>query len=129
MSAVGGDNDSEPVRLRFDVDLDADGLGRADVWIEGQHYRVVVTTEPPHTAGPVVTAVVAAYRTEDWSTLYDLTVRFPGMSRADFVRAFGSDGSISELEITGDTVYRVVDGLGRAEHSGACGCHDRAAPP
>jgi hypothetical protein len=111
--SASGDNDSQPVRLRFDVDLDAEGLGRADVWIEGQHYRVVVTP-PPHTAGPVVTAVVAAYRAEDWSTLYDLTVRFPGMPRDDFVRNFGSDGSISELEITGDTVYRVVDGLGRA---------------
>jgi hypothetical protein len=113
-SMVGsGLGDPEPVRLRFDVRLDASGLGRADVWIGSRRYQVVAT-EPPHDAGPVVTAVVAAFRAEDWSALYDLTVRFPGMSRADFVRHFGSDGSISELEITGDTVYRVVDGLGRA---------------
>jgi hypothetical protein len=73
-----------------------------------------VATEPPHSAGPVVTAVVAAFRAQDWSALYDLTVHFPGMSRAAFVRTFGADGSITELEITGDTVYHVVEGLGRA---------------
>jgi hypothetical protein len=103
----------EPVRLRFVVRIDPDGVGHADVWLDGHHARLVVA-EPPHTAGPVVTAVVSAFRAENWSALYDLTVHFPGQSRRDFIREFGSDGSIEELEVTGDTVYRVVDGVGRA---------------
>jgi hypothetical protein len=104
----------EHVRLRFDVRLDSDGLGHADVWIDRHHYYLVAT-EPPHTAGPATTAVVAAMRAEDWSTMYDLTVHLPGMTRASFVRTFGSDGSISSLELTGDTVYRVANGVTYAD--------------
>lgn len=106
--------DPHPAHLRLDLVMTADGLGHADVWIDGRHHRVVAN-EPPHTAQPVVTAVVAAFRAEDWSAMYDLTVRLPGMSRADFIRAFGKDGSVSELEITGDTVYRVAGGVGYAD--------------
>jgi hypothetical protein len=111
---VGSDlGDPEPVPLRFDVRLGADGIGTADVWIDGHHYHLAVA-HPPHTAGPVVTAVVAAFRAEDWSALYDLTVHFPGQSRADFARTFGSDGHITTLEITGVTAYGVADGVGYA---------------
>jgi hypothetical protein len=106
--------DSQRARLRFDVRLDSVGLGDADVWI-GRHHCHLVAGEPPHTADPVTTAVVTAMRAEDWSAMYDLTVRLPGMTRAAFVRSFGADGSISSLELTGDTVYRVANGVAYAD--------------
>ena len=99
---------------RMGVRQTPDDLGHADVWIDGRRHRVT-GTEPPHTADPVVSAVVEAMRTEDWSAMYDLTVRLPGMTRADFVKTFGSDGTIESLELTGDTVYRVTGGVAYAD--------------
>jgi hypothetical protein len=101
------------VRLRFDVRLDSAGLGEADVWLDEHHYHLAVV-DPPHTAGPVVSAVVAAFRAEDWSALYDLTVRFPGQTRAGFAQTFGSDGHVRALEVTGATVYGLADGVAYA---------------
>jgi hypothetical protein len=114
LSLSGMSGDPQPIRLRFEVHLDADGLGHADVWIDERHVRLVAA-EPPHTADPVVSAVVTAMQAEDWSAMYDLTVRLPGMTRADFVRSFGGHGSITSLDLTGDTVYRVEDGVAYAD--------------
>jgi len=102
--------DPEPAHLRLELVMTPDGLGHADVWIDGRHHRVE-GTEAPHTADPVVSSVVEAVREEDWSGMYDLTVHLPGMTRRGFVRTFGSDGSIHSLELTGDTVYRVRGGV------------------
>jgi hypothetical protein len=106
--------DPRPAHLRVDLLMTPDGLGHADVWIDGRRHRVT-GTEPPHTADPVVSAVVEAMRTEDWSAMYDLTVRLPGMTRADFMKTFGSEGTIESLELTGDTVYRVTGGMAYAD--------------
>jgi hypothetical protein len=106
--------DPRRAHLRIEVVMTPDGLGHADIWIDGRRHRIVAT-EPPHTAEPVVTAVVTAFRKQDWGALYDLTVRLPGMTKAEFVHVFGRGGSVSKLAITGETVYRVSGGVGYAD--------------
>src|SRR5689334_14151759 len=46
LSLSGMSGDPQPIRLRFEVHLDADGLGHADVWIDERHVRLVAA-EPP----------------------------------------------------------------------------------
>jgi hypothetical protein len=100
----------ESAHLHVELVMTPDGLGHADVWIDGGRHRVE-GTEAPHTADPVVSSVVEAMRAENWSAMYDLTVHLPGMTRRGFVGTFGTDGSIHSLEPTGDTVYRVEGGV------------------
>jgi hypothetical protein len=72
--------DPEPAHLRVELVMTPDGLGHADVWVDGRRHHVD-GTEAPHTADPVVSSVVEAMREKNWSALYDLTVRLPGMTR------------------------------------------------
>jgi hypothetical protein len=106
--------DPKPARLRVEARMTPNGLGTADVWIDGRHHRVVAT-EPPHTAGPVTAVVVDDFRRNDWSDLFDHVVRLPGMTREHFVRAFGRGGTLSELTVTGATVYRIENGTAYAD--------------
>lgn len=103
-----------PIHLRVVVTMTSDGLGRAEIWIDGRHH-VIVADQPPHTAAPVVAAVVAAFAAEEWSSLYDLSARLPGLTRAQYVKTFGADSSVTSLELTGGAHYRVAGGVAYAE--------------
>lgn len=112
---VGSDlGDPESVRLRFDVRLDPDGLGESDVWIDGHHYHLSAG-EPPHTADPVVAIVADDFRRQDWADLYDHYVHLPGETKQDFVKHFGAGSTVSELTITGPTIYRAANGVPYAD--------------
>jgi hypothetical protein len=106
--------DPHRVHLRIEATMSSAGLGRAEVWIDGRRH-VILADQPPRTAEPVVAAVVDAFTAEDWSTLYDLSARLPGLSRAEFVKTFGGDSTVTSLDVTGDTVYRVADGVAYAD--------------
>jgi hypothetical protein len=106
--------DPHRVHLQVEASMTSTGLGHADVWIDHRHFTVVAD-EPPHTADPVVAAVVDAFTAEDWSALYDLSARLPGMSRAEFVKTFGGNSTVTSLDITGDTVYGVANGIAFAD--------------
>jgi hypothetical protein len=105
---------SSPVRLRLSALMTPDGLGHADIWVDGVHHRLVATT-PPRTADPVVGIVVDDFHRGDWADLYDHTVGLPGYSKADFVRLFGQGGEITSLDLRGPTVYEVRYGVAYAD--------------
>jgi hypothetical protein len=112
-SAGGTPVDPQTVDLRLEAIMTPDGLGHADIWIDGEHHRLVAT-EPPHSADPVIRIVVDDYLRRDWADMYDHFIALPGYSKADFVRLFGRGGSVTQLAVTGGTVYAVRYGVAHA---------------
>jgi hypothetical protein len=104
----------DPTRLRLEAVMTPDGLGTADLWLDGRHYQVV-GTQPPHTATPVMDIVVRDLLHRDLADLYHYTVRLPGMTKAQFLKDFGTIVTITQLDVHGDTMYRVVNGVAYAD--------------
>jgi hypothetical protein len=88
---------TQPTSIRLAAQIDPiAGTATADLWTAGAHYRLQVQP-PPHDADQALASVLGAYRTEDWSALYDFLdsgVRAQ-ISRAAFVAkiAAGASGS------------------------------------
>lgn len=99
-------------RIRVVASTRAGGLGQADVWIDGRHYRLA-SREAPRTADAVVRIVLDDVRAHDWSDLYDHAAPVPGLSRERFVRQLS--GSLSRIRVLGPTTYRTHDGVAFAD--------------
>ena len=106
---------TQPVSIRLEAQIDPiTSAATADLWTGGAHYSLVVRP-PAHNADQALAAMLDAYRTEDWSALYDLfysQVRTQ-VSRAEFVAQIAAAASGWPL-VDAQVVSPITYGSGQA---------------